>query len=214
MATAAVITGMSPYTRAEHRARRWPRRSTTSGQEWAANLISLGAIAGITTVILVLLLGQSRVLFAMARDGLLPQPAGDACTRGSARRGWSRPWSAAVVAVLAAVVPLSELSELTSIGTLFAFVVVSLGVVVLRRTRPGPARARSGRRAYRGCRSPSVLACVWLMLNLPVQTWLRFVVWMVFGLGLYFVYGRRHSRMHPGRKDAAAPQVLRSGDEV
>jgi APA family basic amino acid/polyamine antiporter len=90
-------------------------------------------------------------------------------------------------------VPLSELSELTSIGTLFAFVLVSIAVVVLRRTRPDL------RRPFRVPGVPwlplaSVLACVWLMLNLPVQTWLRFLVWMAIGLVLYAVYGRRRSR--------------------
>jgi APA family basic amino acid/polyamine antiporter len=192
MATAAVITGMTKYTNL-NTAAPLARAFDEVGQGWAANLISLGAVCGITTVVLVLLLGQSRVFFAMARDGLLP--------RGLARvhPTFGTPWiitliTTAVVAVLGGFVPLSELSELTSIGTLFAFVVVSVGVVVLRRTRPDLPRA------FRAPGVPwlplaSVLACLWLMVNLPVATWIRFVVWMAVGLVLYFAYGARHSRL-------------------
>ncbi|HYN96110.1 MAG TPA: amino acid permease [Pilimelia sp.] len=192
MATAAVITGMSPY-RELNTGAPLAKAFDDVGQAWAANLISLGALAGITTVILVLMLGQSRVLFAMARDGLLPPRLAAVHPR------FGTPWLVtvlvgAVVAVLAALIPLSELSELTSIGTLFAFVLVSIGVVILRRTRPDL------KRAFRVPWVPwlpaaSVLACLWLMLNLPVQTWVRFAVWMLLGLIVYAVYGRRRSRL-------------------
>jgi basic amino acid/polyamine antiporter, APA family len=202
MATAAVITGMSPYPELNTGAP-LAKAFEDVGQEWAADLIALGAIAGITTVILVLLLGQSRVLFAMARDGLLPRRLAAVHPR------FGTPWLitvvvAAVVAVMAAVVPLAELSQLTSIGTLFAFVVVSLGVIVLRRTRPDLPRA------FRVPGVPwlpiaSVLACLWLMLNLPVQTWVRFAVWMVLGMIMYWLYGRRHSRLHAGPDAAGRP---------
>jgi APA family basic amino acid/polyamine antiporter len=202
MATAAVVTGMSRYTELNTGAP-LAKAFDDVGQEWTANLISLGAVAGITSVILVLLMGQSRVLFAMSRDGLLP-------TRFAAvHPRFGTPWLVtlvvgSVVAVTAGLIPLSELSELTSIGTLFAFVLVSIGVVILRRTRPDLPRA------FRAPWVPwlpavSVLACVWLMLNLPVQTWIRFLVWMALGLVLYFVYGRRHSRLHAGPSEAVAP---------
>ena len=135
-------------------------------------MISLGAICGITTVILVLLLGQARVLFAMSRDHLLPP----ALARVHPRFG--TPWlitigTGVVVALMAGFVPLAKLSELTSIGTLFAFVVVALGVIVLRRTRPDLPRA------FRTPWVPfvpilAVVACLWLMINLPVDTWIRF----------------------------------------
>jgi APA family basic amino acid/polyamine antiporter len=144
-------------------------------------------------VILVLMLGQARVLFAMARDGLLP-PA-----LAGVHPKYGTPWvittiTVTVVALLAGFVPLSKLSELVSIGTLFAFVIVSIGVVVLRRTRPDLPRA------FRTPWVPvlpilSVLACGWLMLNLPVDTWLRFVVWMAVGFAIYFGYSRQHSRL-------------------
>jgi APA family basic amino acid/polyamine antiporter len=202
MATAAVITGMSPY-RELNTGAPLAKAFDDVGQGWIANLISLGAIAGITTVILVLMLGQSRVLFAMARDGLLP--------RGLARvhPRYGTPWRVtllvgAVVAALAGVVPLAELSELTSIGTLFAFVLVSIGVVILRRTRPDLHRAFRAP-AVPWLPAASVVACVWLMLNLPVQTWVRFAVWMALGLGVYFVYGRRHSQLHLRGSEAVAP---------
>jgi APA family basic amino acid/polyamine antiporter len=158
-----------------------------------ATIVSVGAIAGLTTVVLILLLGQSRVFFAMSRDRLMP------------------PWLAAVhprfgtpyrvtillggiVAIVAGLIPLSELAELVNIGTLFAFIMVSIGVMILRRTRPDLPRA------FRTPLVPlvpilSVLACLYLMLNLPVETWYRFLVWMVLGFGIYFLYGRRNSRL-------------------
>ncbi|WP_238010382.1 amino acid permease [Dactylosporangium sp. AC04546] len=199
MATSFVVTGMVHYT-ALDTAAPLAKAFDLVGQTWAADLISLGAVCGITSVILVLLLGQSRVSFAMARDGLLPP----ALARVHPRFG--TPWlmstiTGVVVMALAAFVPLSELSELTSIGTLFAFVVVSLGVIVLRRTRPDLPRA------FRVPLVPwlpllSVLASVWLMLNLPVVTWARFLVWMALGLVLYFVYGIRRATV----EDRVAPR--------
>nr|BFE81512.1 hypothetical protein GCM10020093_041130 [Planobispora longispora] len=139
------------------------------------------------------MLGQSRVMFAMCRDGLLP--------RGLARvhPTYRTPYRitillGALVAVLAGLVPLAEIAELVNIGTLFAFVVVSIAVVVLRRARPDLPRS------FRVPLMPllpvlSVLACLYLMLNLPVETWIRFVAWMLVGFLLYIGYGYRHSRL-------------------
>ncbi|UWP81621.1 amino acid permease [Dactylosporangium fulvum] len=198
MATSFVVTGMVKYTDLDTAAP-LAKAFNVIGQGWAADLISLGAVCGITSVILVLLLGQSRVSFAMARDGLLPPVLARVHPR------FGTPWvmstiTGVIVAVLAGFVPLSELSELTSIGTLFAFVVVSLGVVVLRRTRPDLPRA------FRVPGVPwlplaSVLASLWLMLNLPVVTWARFLIWMVIGLVLYFVYGMRRATLADPRSD-------------
>jgi basic amino acid/polyamine antiporter, APA family len=208
VATSTVVTGMTRYPNLNTGAP-LAKAFEQVGQGWAANLISLGAICGITTVILVLLLGQSRVFFAMSRDGLLPP----AVARVHPRFG--TPWiitivTCAVVAALSGFIPLSELSELTSIGTLFAFVVVSIGVIVLRRTRPDLPRA------FRAPGVPwlpvlSVLACLWLMLNLPVATWLRFVVWMIVGLGIYFLYGRHNSRL-ARRGESPAEQPVTTKD--
>ncbi|MEV8516745.1 amino acid permease [Dactylosporangium sp. NPDC051484] len=192
MAVSFVVTGMVPYGELDTAAP-LAKAFDLTGQGWAAALISLGAVCGITSVILVLLLGQARVSFAMARDGLLPPVLAKVHPR------YGTPWvmsaiTGAVVMVLAAFVPLSELSELTSIGTLFAFAVVSIGVAVLRRTHPDLPRA------FRAPLVPwlpaaSVLASVWLMLNLPVITWARFLVWMVAGLVLYFSYGMRRANL-------------------
>ena len=201
MAVSAVITGMVPYGQLDTAA---PLAEAFDkvGVTWASTVISLGAVAGITSVILVLILGQSRVLFAMSRDQLLP----GGLARVHPRFG--TPWLniaviAVAVAALAGFVPLDALSKLVSIGTLFAFVVVCLGVLVLGRTRPDLPRA------FRTPGVPvvpvlGVLACGWLMLNLPVETWLRFLVWMAIGLVIYLTYGRRHSRFAERRGSGAA----------
>nr|BFE65468.1 amino acid permease [Dactylosporangium thailandense] len=200
MGVSFVVTGMVHYGDL-NTAAPLAKAFDLAGQGWAANLISLGAVCGITSVILVLLLGQARVSFAMARDGLLPPVLAKVHPR------FGTPWvmssiTGAIVLVLAAFVPLSELSELTSIGTLFAFVVVSLGVVVLRRTRPDLPRA------FKAPLVPwlpivSVVASLWLMINLPVITWVRFLVWMAVGLIVYFAYGMRRARLSAERGEAA-----------
>jgi basic amino acid/polyamine antiporter, APA family len=200
MAVAAVVTGMTKYSNLNTGAP-LAKAFDEVGRGWAANVISLGAVCGITTVILVLMLGQARVLFAMSRDGLLPTGLARVHPR------FGTPWlisvvTGAVVAALAGFVPLSELSELTSIGTLFAFVIVSAGIIVLRRTRPDLPRA------FRVPGVPwlpalSVLASIWLMLNLPVATWARFIVWMVIGLLIYLLYGARRSRLARATREPA-----------
>jgi APA family basic amino acid/polyamine antiporter len=197
-AVSFVITGMRPY-KTLNTAAPLSEAFNANGAHWASSLISLGAVCGITTVVLVLMLGQARVLFAMARDGLLPPKLASVHPR------FGTPWlitviTSAAIAALAGFVPLAKLSELVSIGTLFAFVVVSIGVVVLRRTRPDLPRA------FRTPWVPvlpiaSVLACLWLMLNLPVDTWLRFLVWMAAGFVIYFGYGRTHSRLAQASSD-------------
>ncbi|TMR23323.1 amino acid permease [Nonomuraea turkmeniaca] len=162
------------------------------GHAWLGAIISVGAIAGLTTVVLVLLLGQTRVLFAMSRDGLMPRSLAKVHPRfGTPAR--LTVVIGVVTMALAGFVSFGELAELVNIGTLFAFVVVSIGVIVLRRTRPDLPRA------FRAPFVPvlpilSVLACLYLMLNLPVETWLRFLIWMAIGVLIYFGYGYRHSR--------------------
>ncbi len=165
-------------------------------QDLIATLITVGALAGLTTVVMILMMGQSRVLFAMSRDNLLPRGLAAVHPR------FGTPYRitigvGAVVTLMAGFIPLSALAELVNIGTLFAFVLVSIGVVVLRRTRPDLPRA------FRTPWVPvlpvvSVLACLWLMLNLPVDTWLRFLAWMLLGVVVYAFYGARHSRVGDG----------------
>jgi APA family basic amino acid/polyamine antiporter len=210
VAVSLVVVGMQRYTELSADA---PLATAFSdvGLPIFAGIISLGALAGLTSVVMILMLGQSRVLFAMSRDRLLP--AGLAAVHPR----YGTPYKITIitgffVAVLAAVVPLEELANLVNIGTLFAFVLVSVGVIILRRTRPDLPRT------FRVPLMPvlpvlSVLACLWLMLNLPGETWWRFLVWMALGIGVYFVYGRRNSRFtNPGdREDAAAANAARRG---
>jgi APA family basic amino acid/polyamine antiporter len=192
IAVSLVVVGMVPYPKLSVEA---PLADAFKavGHPAYATIISVGALAGLTTVVLILLLGQSRVFFAMSRDGLLPSWLSAVHPR------FGTPYRAtiimgAVVAVIAGLIPLSALAELVNIGTLFAFVVVSIGVVILRRTRPDLPRS------FRTPLVPvlpalSVLACLFVMLNLPVETWLRFVAWMALGSVVYFLYGRRNSRL-------------------
>jgi APA family basic amino acid/polyamine antiporter len=175
------------------------------GLSFFSSIISVGALAGLTSVVLILMLGQSRVLFAMSRDRLLPPAIAKVHPK------WGTPYritigTGIVVALLAGFLPISALAELVNIGTLFAFILVSIGVVILRRTRP---------ELHRSFRVPGVpvlpilsaLACLWLMLNLPGETWLRFGIWMVLGLVFYFVYSHRHSRLAPGNRRAERAQT-------
>ncbi|MFZ3393536.1 amino acid permease [Rhodococcus sp. 7Tela_A2] len=190
VAVSLVLTGMVNYQELEGDESTLATAFAINGMDWAKNLISIGALAGLTTVVMVLMLGQTRVLFAMARDGLMPRRLAHTGTRGTPVR--TTVVVTVVVAVLAGLVPLGTLEEMVNIGTLFAFVLVSIGVLVLRRTRGD---------LERGFRVPlvpyvpilAVLACLWLMVNLSVETWIRFVVWMAIGVVIYFVYSRRHS---------------------
>lgn len=201
VAVSLVVVGMQKYTDLNPDAP-LAEAFRAVGADWAATLITVGALAGLTTVVMILILGQSRVLFAMSRDNLLPRGLSTVHPR------YKTPYKitiiiGAVVAVLAAFIPLSALAELVNIGTLFAFVVVSVAVIVLRRTRPDLQRS------FRVPGVPwvpilSVLACLYLMLNLPVETWLRFLVWMVLGLVIYVAYGQRRSRVHIHDDEVAA----------
>ncbi|MEB8343061.1 amino acid permease [Streptomyces endophyticus] len=188
---AAVVTGMQNYKELDPGAPLAEAFKSVGHPFWAG-LISFGAVIGLTTVCMILLLGQSRVFFAMSRDGLLPP------VFSAVHPKFRTPYRSTIIlgvltALVAGFISLEELSKLVNIGTLFAFVVVALGVLILRRTRPDLPR---------GFKAPwvpvlpiaSVACSVWLMLNLSVETWLRFAVWMVVGVVIYFVYGRRHSR--------------------
>jgi APA family basic amino acid/polyamine antiporter len=143
-------------------------------------------------VILVDIIAMGRIGFAMARDGLLP-PRLAAVHPRFGTPSLITVLTVALVAVMAAFVPIGELAEMVSIGTLFAFTIVSLAVPVLRRTRP------ELHRPFRTPLSPllpvaSALLCVALMTNLSIQTWLRFLAWLVIGLGIYLTYGVRRAR--------------------
>ncbi|HTY29304.1 MAG TPA: amino acid permease, partial [Mycobacterium sp.] len=194
VAVSVVLSGMVSYTEMRSQGSHGQANLATAfalnGVNWAAKVISIGALAGLTTVVMVLVLGQSRVLFAMSRDGLLPRGLARTGSHGTPVR--ITVLVAVLIAVAATVFPIGKLEEMVNVGTLFAFVLVSAGVIILRRTRPD---------LDRGFRVPwvpalpilSILACTWLMLNLSGLTWIRFGLWMVLGLVIYLAYGRRHS---------------------
>ena len=159
--------------------------------------VTLGALTGMVSSMLVFQLGQARVWFAMSRDGLLPQIFSRVHPRF--RTPHISTWVAGfAVAIPAGLFNIGTLADLSNIGTLFAFVLVSLGVLLLRRTQP--ARRRSFRTPWVPVvPALAILSCVILMASLPVETWLRFLAWLVIGLGIYSTYSRRHSEFAPAR---------------
>ena len=195
MAVALVITGMVKYDKIDTEAA-LANAFKAYGKDGFATLISAGAVAGLTTVVMTLMIGAVRVLFAMSRDGLLPHGFG----RVNKRTGTPVRVTlliGSVVAVVASFTPIGKLEEMVNIGTLSAFALVSLAVPVLRKSRPDLERS------FRVPLSPflpvlAALVCVYLMLNLSLETWLRFLVWMALGFVIYFVYGYRHSRVGAG----------------
>jgi APA family basic amino acid/polyamine antiporter len=203
VAVSLVVTGMVKYTNIKVDAP-LAEAFRSVGKPGFATVISVGALLGLTTVILILLLGQSRVFFAMSRDRLLP-PGFSAVNQRLGSPIRTSITTGVAVALISTFVPLTELAELVNIGTMFAFILVAIGVLVLRRTRP------ELRRAFRCPGVPVVpilaaLASFYLMLNLPAATWIRFIVWMVIGLAVYFIYSARHSRLStdPNRSPGTA----------
>ncbi|MDU2241701.1 MAG: amino acid permease [Paenibacillus sp.] len=188
----AVLTGIVPY--AELNVKNPVAFALQYiNQNWVAGFISLGAIVGITTVLFVLLFGQSRLLYAIGRDGLLPKPLArlNPKTGVPANSTWV---TGIVVAIFAGLIPLRKLADLVSIGTLFAFISVSLGIIILRKARPDLERS------FRVPLVPwipvlAVLTCGYLLISLPAVTWVAFLVWMGIGLIVYFAYGYKHSEL-------------------
>jgi len=202
IAVAAVLTGMVPYDRINIDA---PVSDAFRqvGLPWAQFLISLGALTGITSVLLVMMLSQPRVLLAMARDGLIPESF-----FGAVHEKFRTPWKATIltgafVSIMAGLLPLRVLAELVNIGTLFAFVVVCAAVLIMRRTNP---------EAPRPFRAPfvpltpilGILTCTLLMFSLPAENWWRLIIWLLIGFTIYFGYGRHHSVLQKDR-DRVAP---------
>jgi APA family basic amino acid/polyamine antiporter len=199
IAVSAVLTGMvpshdinidAPVVDAFKRA----------GLTWMQYLVAAGAMTGITSVLLVMMLSQPRVMLALARDGLVPKGF-----FGDIHPSFRTPWKSTIltgvfVAAMAGFIPLSILAEMTSIGTLFAFVIVCAAVLVMRRTNP------AANRPFRAPLYPivpilGILTCLLLMFSLPAENWYRLVIWMAIGLVIYFTYSQSHSELRK-RQDA------------
>jgi len=189
----AVLTGMVPYKDIDINA---PVVDAfkRAGVVWMQYLVAAGAMTGITSVLLVMMLSQPRVMLALARDGLVPKGF-----FGDIHPKFRTPWKSTIltgvfVAAMAGFIPLSILAEMTSIGTLFAFVIVCGAVMVMRRTNP------NANRPFRAPLVPlvpilGILTCLLLMFSLPAENWYRLIIWLLLGLVIYFLYGRRHSVM-------------------
>ncbi|MDE3195984.1 MAG: amino acid permease [Acidobacteriota bacterium] len=163
------------------------------GYGWLSTGVIVGILCGYTSVILVMLLGQSRVFYSMSRDGLLPGVFSDVHPK------FLTPWKSnallmAFVSLFSGFVPLSSLGNMTSIGTLLAFVIVCIGIIVMRKTNPDTPRP------YRTPLVPlvpilGVIVCLLMMVSLDVETWIRLVVWLVIGFMIYFSWSRYHSKL-------------------
>jgi APA family basic amino acid/polyamine antiporter len=229
LAVAAILSGIVPVTQYRSSAEALPGLPTADstavtqflnapvafalaliGQDWASYLVSAGAVAGITSVLLVMLMSQPRIFFAMSRDGLLPKGVSKVHPR------FGTPYittiiTCVVVAIVAGLTQIQVVGEMTSIGTLFAFVVVCAAVLVLRIQRP---------EAHRPFRVPGgflfpvlgIVSCLWLMLSLPVLTWVRFLVWLDIGILIYWFYGRIHSPLANRAEQAAQSGALAAGN--
>jgi APA family basic amino acid/polyamine antiporter len=191
IAVSAIITGMVRYDQIDINA---PIADAfrQKGLPWAQRLVDIGAMTGITSVLLVLMLSQPRILLAMSRDGLLPKSF-FAAVHDKFRTPWkSTILTGVFVSVLAGFLPLRILAELTNIGTLFAFVIVCASVLIMRYKHP------EAERPFRAPFVPlvpilGILSCLLLMFSLPPENWLRLIIWLAIGFIIYFSYGRRHS---------------------
>ena len=204
ISAAVVLTGMAPYNEL-NQAAPFAYAFSKYHVTWATALVSAGAIAGITSVLLVGLLAQPRIFFSLSRDGLLPKGISKVHPR------FGTPYVSTLVtgiavAIFAGILPIGVAAELTNIGTLFAFFLVSVGIIVLRKKRP---------ELHRPFRVPLVpylpaigaIFCIVLMLSLPSLTWYRFLGWLGFGLIIYANYGYHRSRTMKRQKEALAQEA-------
>jgi APA family basic amino acid/polyamine antiporter len=200
IAVAGVLTGMVPWREINIEAP-VARAFADRGLGVASDVITVGALAGLTSVMLVMLLGQSRVLYSMAHDGLLPKKFfGDIHPR------FRTPWKSTVLAgfvaaVVGSVTPIDDIGKMVNIGTLLAFVIVCAAVMVLRKTNPGQERP------FRTPWVPlvpimGILFNGYMMYELGWVNWARLIVWLAIGLVVYFVYSRHHSRLQLSRRES------------
>jgi APA family basic amino acid/polyamine antiporter len=207
IAVAAVLTGLVPYSKVDIHAP-VAEALRVAGFNWGAGVVAVGAVAGITSVLVVMMIGQIRVFFAMSRDRLL------GTWLSAVHPRYGTPHHATLitgvgVAIMAALIPIGDAADMTNIGTLFAFVLVCIGILVLRYTQP---------RHPRPFRTPfmpwtpilGMLACLGLMAFLPMLTWIRFVVWTIIGILIYMFYGLQHSRLAATRIEEGAHPLPQS----
>jgi APA family basic amino acid/polyamine antiporter len=193
IAVVAVLTGMVRYDRLSEDAG-VSDAFKQAGLPWAEFIVAAAGVAGITSVLLVMMLSAPRVFLAMARDGMVP-PSFFAAIHDRFRTPWkSTILIGAFVGVMAGFLPIDALLHMTNIGTLFAFLVVCAAVLIMRRTNP------DAKRPFRAPFYPlvpilGILSCLLLMFSLPVENWYRLVVWMLIGFVLYFSYGYKHSSL-------------------
>jgi APA family basic amino acid/polyamine antiporter len=193
-----VLTGLANYTEFKNSAAPVAIAIEKTPYAWLSSAVILAILIGYTSVILVDLLGQSRVFFSMSRDGLLPPVFSRLHPR------FQTPFQStlllgAFIALFAGFVPIAVVGEMTSIGTLLAFVMVCLGVLIMRRTNPD---------APRSFRTPwvpvvpilGIVVCLVMMASLPWETWLRLAVWLAIGMAIYFGYGRKYSKLRQQQK--------------
>ncbi|MDR2930410.1 MAG: amino acid permease [Propionibacteriaceae bacterium] len=195
-AVALVITGMLPTPDIPQSAA-LANAFALVGQPWMAIVISAGAVLGLTTVVLTMLIGSTRLIFAMSRDGLFPMGLAKVHPR------FRTPWVIGIIVtvvclIVAGFTPVGMLEEMVNIGTLSAFLMVSIAVIVLRKRRPDLPRP------FHVPFMPvipilSALICFYLMLNLAVETWMRFLVWLLIGFAVYFLYSHGHARLQTGK---------------
>lgn len=191
---AHVMTGLVPYYEFAGDAKPAATAFAVTGYDFLQTGLIVAILAGYTSVILVMLMGQSRVFYSMSNDGLLPKFFSDVHPK------FRTPWKTNIffmffVSIFAGFVPVSDLGHMVSIGTLLAFVLVCIGVMVMRKRMPD---------APRSFRTPlvpfvpvaGIVVCVYLMYSLPSESWLRLVVWMLMGIAIYFIYGKKHSKLN------------------
>jgi APA family basic amino acid/polyamine antiporter len=187
-----VLTGIAPYSTLNVAHPVSAALEALPDTAWLAPYVNIGAIVGLSSVVLVLLLGQTRIFYAMSRDGVIPPAFSEIHPR------FATPWKGTIItgiacALMAGLLPLDILGELVSIGTLAAFVIVCAGVMVLRVRAPG---------APRPFRTPlvwitaplGIAMCLFMMVFLPLDTWLRLAAWTVIGLAIYYLYSVRHAK--------------------
>jgi APA family basic amino acid/polyamine antiporter len=208
IAVALVLTGMLPYKQLDT-AEPLATAFSGLGMTWTAGIISLGAVFATTSVLVVFQLGQPRIFFSMARDGLLPPWAARVHPRYRTPH-ITTILTGAFVALFAAIANIDEIVQLTNIGTLFAFVLVALGIIILRKTNPQQPRP------FKTPLVPlvpllAVVSCAYLMFQLPWETWLRFIIWLAIGLVFYFAYGIRHSELRSGTVGTPVPTPASEG---